>query len=355
MTTHEIVFNLHMHTTYSDGHGSHGQIVEAALKSNLDGVIVTDHNIWVSGPEGYYQNGSRRTMMLIGEELHNRTRIPQKSHLLVFGANRELAQETYKMQHLLDSASESGGLSFLAHPIDHANKAFNENDLSWEDWDVNGYTGIELWNSMTELKSILRSRLHAFFYAFFPNFVATSPFPETLALWDRLLNEGRKVVAIGGSDAHAFPGRMGPFRRTIFPYEYHFGGINTHLLLPRPLSGVFEEDKARIIKSLKRGNAYIGYDLPAPTRGFRFTAQGKQNTGLMGDEIISKDGVTFQICLPQRAECWLIKNGRKIRSWTNRENCTHITSEPGYYRVEVYIKYLGKRRGWIFSNPIYLR
>ncbi|MHB1120566.1 MAG: hypothetical protein ACYC11_10945, partial [Bellilinea sp.] len=33
----------------------------------------------------------------------------------------------------------------------------------------------------------------------------------------------------------------------------------------------------------------------------------------------------------------------------------YITKEPGVYRVESYIRYLGKLRGWIFSNPIYLR
>ena len=34
--------------------------------------------------------------------------------------------------------------------------------------------------------------------------------------------------------------------------------------------------------------------------------------------------------------------------------CSHITTEPGVYRVEVYIPYRGKRRAWIFSNPIYI-
>ena len=34
---------------------------------------------------------------------------------------------------------------------------------------------------------------------------------------------------------------------------------------------------------------------------------------------------------------------------------THIATEPGVYRVEVWRSYLGRKRGWIFSNPIYVR
>jgi hypothetical protein len=38
----------------------------------------------------------------------------------------------------------------------------------------------------------------------------------------------------------------------------------------------------------------------------------------------------------------------------DREVLTHITKEPGIYRAEVYLDYLGRHRGWIFSNPIYV-
>jgi hypothetical protein len=35
--------------------------------------------------------------------------------------------------------------------------------------------------------------------------------------------------------------------------------------------------------------------------------------------------------------------------------CAHTATLPGAYRVEAYIDYLGLKRGWIFSNPIYIR
>ena len=68
---HEIVVNLHMHTVYSDGSGTHKDIARAALKTGLDAVIVTDHNTLVSGPEGYYSEAGRRVLMLLAEEVHH--------------------------------------------------------------------------------------------------------------------------------------------------------------------------------------------------------------------------------------------------------------------------------------------
>ena len=46
---HEAVVNLHMHTRYSDGTGTHRDIAQAAIAAGVDVVIVTDHNILVQG------------------------------------------------------------------------------------------------------------------------------------------------------------------------------------------------------------------------------------------------------------------------------------------------------------------
>ena len=88
----EFIINLHMHTTYSDGSGTHAEIVQAALQAGLDAVITTDHNVLVNGPAGYYQDGDRKVLLLVGEEVHDQTAIPQKNHLLVIGAGREMAE-----------------------------------------------------------------------------------------------------------------------------------------------------------------------------------------------------------------------------------------------------------------------
>jgi len=352
----EAIVNLHMHTRYSDGSGTHRDIAQAALAAGVDAVIVTDHNVLVSGFEGYYKEKNKKVLVLIGEEIHDQARDPQKNHLLVFGASRELATYAENPQRLIDQVRESGGLAFLAHPDDPAAPAFKETDISWEDWSVTNYHGIELWNALSELKTIIPTKLHGAFYAFFPKLVAHQPIPATLAKWDELLATGTKVVAIGGSDAHALDLSMAFIHRVIFPYEFHFRTVNTHVVIPESLSGEVNKDKKAIYENMAAGHCFVGYDLPAPTRGFTFTAQGKEKNVIMGDEISAKNGVTLQAKFPSdNAEARLLKDGIVIKTWNNKPSFTHITAEPGVYRVEAYRKYLGKLRGWIYGNPIYVR
>ena len=351
----EILINLHMHTTYSDGTGTHADIVNAALAAGLDAVITTDHNVLVKGPAGYYQEGDQKVLLLVGEEIHDQAAEPQKNHLLVIGAEKEMAKLAEDTQHLVDSIREVGGLAFIAHPVDPAAPAFNEPDISWEKWEVENYTGIELWNAMSEFKSLMKGWFRAAYYVFNPKLVARGPFPAAIERWDQLLEAGKRVVAVGGSDAHAFKISLGPIQKTVFPYKFHFQAVNTHLIIGEPLNGEMNHDRKLILGALAEGHAFIGYDLPAKTEGFRFTAQGKDQSVWMGDEITLDQGVTLQIHLPQRAECRLIRNGQVIKTWTKREICSYITSEPGTFRVEVYMYYMGKRRAWIISNPIYVR
>jgi hypothetical protein len=290
----------------------------------------------------------------VGEEIHDQTRQPQKNHLLVLGADREFAPLADQPQRLIDAVRQAGGLTFLAHPVDPAAPAVRQEDISWVDWEVRDFTGLELWNGFSEFKGRLKSLLHAVFYVFFPSFIAEGPFPAALKRWDRLLSSGKAVVAIGGSDAHALPIRMGGLRKTVFPFEFHFRCINTHLLLPQPLSGEFAVDRQAIYTALGEGRGFIGYDLPASTRGFRFHALGKSGEAGMGETISAEGGVTFKIRLPFATECVLLKDGEPIKRWYKRERCTFLAVEKGVYRVEVYLRFLGKRRGWIFSNPIRL-
>jgi hypothetical protein len=344
-----------MHTRYSDGHGSHRDIAAAALAAGVDAVIVTDHNVWVNGAEQYVRQGGRRVLVLIGEEVHDASRDPQKNHLLVLGADAEVAHLAHDPQLLIHGVGAAGGLSFLAHPFDTENKTFHETDITWEAWEVGGYTGVELWNGLSEFKSLLRTKLHAAWYGLQPRRVPHAPPPEMLAKWDELHRQGRVVAAVGGSDAHQLPGRMGPFRATIFPYAAHFRSINTHVLTGAPLNGEVEHDKRLILDALRDGHCFIGNDLPAPTDGFRFGGQGPRGDFVQGDTVPLGAGVTLQIRLPLRAACRLLKDGALFREWHEREAIVVNVNQPGVYRVECSIGYLGRRRGWIYSNPVYVR
>jgi hypothetical protein len=358
---HEIVVNLHMHTRYSDGSGTHKDIAHAAMQTGLDAVIVTDHNVLVQGVEGYYRASasdrfkSTRVLLLVGQEVHDQDRDPQKNHLLVFNANRDLSALADDPQTLINGVRDAGGLSFIAHPKDPEAPAFNETDISWEDWTVQNYTGIELWNGLSELKTVVPTKLHGAFYAFFPKFVGHYPIPETVKRWDELLATGRRVVAIGGSDAHAITLHLGPLSRVIYPYEFHFKTVNTHVFVPQPLTGDAPADKKMIYEALANGHCFVAYDLPGDTRGFTFKAKGIGQSAIMGDTLPAKGGVTLQAHTPARAEIHMLKDGKPIGLWHNSQACTFTATEPGVYRVEVYRNYLGKKRGWIYSNPIYVR
>ncbi|MFC1936160.1 CehA/McbA family metallohydrolase [Chloroflexota bacterium] len=352
---HEYALNLHMHTVYSDGRGTHADIVQAALEAGLDAVIVTDHNLLVHGLEGYYEDSGRRVLLLIGEEIHDQTREPQKNHMLVFGAGRELAPLAQNPQNLINGVAEAGGICFLAHPIDPPAEMFGEGSLAWVSWDISGYTGIELWNGLTEFKSHLKNYLYAIWYAYNFKQVAYGPFVDTLSLWDKLLAKGQQVVAIGGSDAHERIGRLGPLRRMLFPYQQHFQAVNTHILAPEPFNGELAHDRALVLNALRQGNCFVGYDLPTPTRGFRFNAHMEAGTAMMGDLVELNRSVTLQVKLPYGTECHLLKDGETILSGRKRQALVYKVDQPGVYRVEAYIRYKGKRRGWIFSNPIYVR
>ncbi len=352
---HEVVFHPHVHTVYSDGHGTHAQVLRAALRAGVDVVQFTDHNVRVEGIEGYYTHGNRRVLALMGEEIHDRTLGPAErgNHLLVFGAQQELASYAPDPQRLLDAARRAGGLTFLAHPHDPVAPVVGEGAFPWRRWDVHGYHGLELWNAMSEFKSHLRSWGHVLFYAFQFHQVAVAPFAETLRLWDTLTRRGQRVVAIGGSDAHAIP-VLGPWKR-LFPYEAHFRAVNTHLLLSQSLRGQVEEDRTAIYAALAAGHAFVANDLLGSARGFRFRAQGGAGQALMGDAIALGSGLTLQIRLPERAEVRLLRDGMTVQTWPQADVLAYPIRQPGVYRVEAYRRAWGRRRGWIFSNPIYVR
>ena len=344
--THEVAGNLHMHTPYSDGEWFHDQIALAASQAGLDFVVVTDHNLWVQGPQGYHRN----VLVLIGEEIHNARRYPQVDHLLAYGAEAELSQCAAHPQELIDAVRAHGGLAFIAHPHDYALKFMHEPGIPWVDWDVDGYTGLEIWNYMSEFKTRLPNRLMAFLYAYQPQRAIRGPFKETLKLWDDLLAAGRRVIGMGGADAHANPYVLGPIKRVIFPYEYLFRCVNTHLLLDEALTGDVEYDKYLIYSALASGRSWVGYDLLGSTKGFSFTGRSHAEHAGLGAEMRRAGAVNFEVYVPLPATIQVVRAGHGVVARTHGARMKFTSVEAGAYRVEAY----RGGKGWIFSNPIYV-
>jgi hypothetical protein len=187
-----------------------------------------------------------------------------------------------------------------------------------------------------------------------PELYLDGPDPRTLALWDDYLTQGLRVAAIGNSDAHGTPMHLGPIHREIYPYEFLFRAVNTHVLLPEPLNGAVEDDRRSLAQAVGRGNSWVGYDMASPTDDFRFTVQG-ETYGIVGDEMKLGLGATLQIRAPARCRIRLVRHGAVMAEVERESNLTYIPTEPGAYRVECLIPFEGRERGWIYSNPIYLR
>lgn len=357
LTLFEIVGNFHLHTDHSDGAGSHRQVAMVAAQAGLDVIICTDHNLWVAEKGGWYTHPEtgRRVLLLMGEEVHDEGRSPRANHYLCLGVDREMREYAARPQALIDAVNQTGGLGFIAHPIERAAPLYEEPEIPWLDWEVSGFTGIELWNYMSEFKGYLSSKPVAVFAAFFPSLFITGPLTETLALWDRLLsNDHRRVVAIGGADAHANVYSLGPLKRAIFPYEYLFRAVNTHLLLDAPLSPDFVSARAQVLDALRAGHVFVAYDQAGSSRGFRFTATGQGESVSMGDEIHLRGPVSLRVTSPLAADLRLLKDGQEVAGARARE-LTYEVKQPGVYRVEAYRRFRFRRRGWVFSNPIYVR
>ena len=338
---------MHMHTPYSDGEGSHDEIAQAAETAGLDFIAVTDHNVWVDDIQGYHHN----VLMLIGEEVHHTRRQPQACHALIYGAEGEMYGYAAQPQKLIDQTRKRGGLMFIAHPFDYPLKFAHEPGLPWVDWDVEGYTGIEIWNYMSEFKRRLPIKLLAVYYVFHPEKAIRGPFPESLKLWDDLLLSGKHVVGFGGADAHATPMAFGPWKRVVLPYEYLFRCVNTHLMIDEPLTGKVDRDKRAIYKALQDGRGWVGYDLIGSTKGFKFSARSGALHATIGDEIKRAGAITLEAHTPLPARIQIVKAGKGVVGRSAGTSLKFTTAEAGIFRIEAY----RSGKGWIFSNPIYVR
>ncbi len=341
--------NLHMHTPLSDGTKGHRELGAIAADAGLDFIVITDHNIYRAGFDGWVGD----TLVLVGEEVHDPERYPQSSHALCFAIQEDVAAFGADPKALMDAVGSQGGFAFLAHPFERDVAEFlPEPNISWRDWDVDGYSGIELWNYMSEFKSVLKNKAHAVLYAYAPDLAVTGPYPETLEKWDELLREGR-VAAFGGSDAHGTVYQIGPLSRAVQPYSYLFRSINTHLLTEEPLTGDLEHDKAVVYEALRTGRGFLGYERPGKIASFSFWARSGNREATMGETLIFRDRVELRISVPQRARLRLLRDGQLVAQ-ARGSHLVSVSHEPGVYRVEAYRRHAGRERGWIFSNPIYV-
>jgi hypothetical protein len=277
--------------------------------------MLTDHNTRAGAvDEGWH--GS--VLLVVGEEV-----TPERAdHTLVFD-----------------------GLSFAAHPFSRGSQRFPRFGPGMPHTGLASpsLTGIELWSFVTDTAERVRSVREGLLFAAAPLRVLDHPPALNLLEWDRMCRS-RRVVAIGGLDAHQIGIRLGghvPLR--LMGYARSFRQLRTHVLCTSLPSGSLEDDRALVYEALGAGRCYIAIDALAPARGFSFWAS---DGTVMGGEA-AFDGQTLFASVPRPASLRLIRDGAALTSWK--------ADRPGVYRVEARLRYRGRDLTWIVSNPIYLR
>lgn len=164
--------DLHLHTVHSDGERHPRELVSAAHASGLDFIVSTDHNtnaanrVWPACRTG--------TLLVIpGEEVTTR-----HGHWLAVGlpprawVDWRYAPRDGVFPRFAAEVREAGGLVVAAHP------AVPLPGSAWE-FGFADVDTLEVWNGRWNVDDEL-----------------------SLRIWQRLLRQGRRIVAVGGSDSH---------------------------------------------------------------------------------------------------------------------------------------------------------
>lgn len=343
---HEYIGAIHIHSVFSDGTGEVPDIAKFADEVGLDFIMLTDHNTLRALTEGY-EKWYGNTLLLVGCEINDKE---NKNHYLAFGIDEAFSTRTPAKKYVA-KVKELGGIGFIAHP--HEKRTHKEHPAyPWVDWEIEDFTGIEIWNHMSEWVENLteenkyRSFLH-------PLRTITAPPKETLKVWDEL-NFKRRVVGIGGVDAHAHKYNLVGFLEVeIFPYKVLFKSIRTHVLLDKEIKkGKSQKDietaKWQIYNALREGRCFVANDYVAESKGFRFYAEQKGKIFNMGESISDSKNILLHVLLPgAESEIRLIRNGHLVELVKGLSAEFEI-NKKGAYRVEIY----KDGRAWIFSNHI---
>ncbi len=343
----EYVGAIHIHSTYSDGSGTVDEIIKAAQEVGLDYIVLTDHNTMRArkeGKEGWHD----KTFLLVGAELNDKRNL---NHYLALGIDKTFSTRISAKEYVA-KVKEKGGIGFIAHPHEERSSMKEHPPYPWNEWDTEDFTGIEIWNHMSEWMEGLSDN-NKYNYFIHPLKSIVAPPTKTLKLWDEL-NKKRKVIGIGGIDAHAHKlNLLGFFEVEVFPYKVLFKSIRTHLLCDTKLNisnrGVeFVEDKKQILETIKSGRTFFSNYYHGDAKGFRFFAQDSNAIYQMGDYVEYSDNIRLRVILPNMSgTIKLIADGGVIDEVENIDAEFRIRKR-GAYRVEIYLD----NKAWIYSNHI---
>lgn len=330
----EIEGVYHIHTKFSDGRSHPDKIAKLASLASLDFIILTDHGN--PNTESFSSQGWKEgVLVLAGSELS-----VSRGHLVALDFKLPSRPFSQTAEYAVHEIHSSGGFSIIAHPY---------SKVQWSWGEFVDYSGIEIINGDTMAKKNI-----IFSLPYIPGLLVKPDYtllkmldsPErNLRKWDAL-SELHLIYGYFAADAHLL-------------YRPLFRLLKLHLLLERPLSADFEAAKSQVYNALRKGRFYNAIDAAAHANGFMFWGEKRGEKIQMGHSAFIDSPVTLHIHapFPYAKEVHLIHNGEHIFHSPDEE-ISYAATEPGTYRVEVYLRErtpLGKKIPWIVSNPIFLR
>jgi hypothetical protein len=348
---HDYAGGVHFHSAYSyDARVPLPRILKDASRAGLDFAILTDHfrlDARTEGFEGYHND----LLLIVGEEIS-----PRYNHYLALNIQKPVVvwkTETHA-QRLIDEVNAQGGFGFIAHP-DHAGAPLvGSRAYPWIAWNVSGYAGLSIWDLMSDWGSSLTSPWKTLLACLRPAHALKGPPAATLARWDEL-TQRTHCVAIGEIDNHGHRRSLFGFTREIFPFEFAFRTIRTHVLLEKPLTKRADEDTRAILEALKLGQSYVSFDLWNDPAGFTFSIYDAQKRAWPGGEFLRQGQAILEAKLPSRGKVRLLRDGRLIKEEHRRAALQWDVDVPGVYRIEAQQHVSGRWRPWIYSNPIWVK
>lgn len=344
---HDLACVVHLHSTYSDGTASLPELIAAAREAGVDAVLLTDHDTLAARDEGW-EGWHDDVLLLVGVEVS-----PRGGHYLAFDVEHPPPKADGEAS-IPTAVTEAGGFGFAAHPFSQGSRMSKRlfPPHRWPPAERARLAGIELWSLATDAAEAWRHPLEMVRYLRDPERHLDGPPRHHLEIWDRLCR-ARRVVAIGGLDAHQRGLRVRGRLYTPMRNERYFRLLRTYALCEGPPRRDADADRAAVYGALREGRCYLGVDAIAPARGFRFWAEDDAEAIPMGAERRAGKW-TLRATTPEAAELVLLCDGVPVAR-ARRRDLEHAADGPGVYRLEAHREFRGRVRPWIYSNPIYLR
>ncbi len=373
--------NLHVHSAYShDSRGKIEQIVAAAKAAGTQVLMFTEHpaphyDIFEDGHQGMRDG----VLLVPGAEMNGFLVFPKQSP-------RDFAAA--EKQEFSDIVCGRGGLTFISHLEERM------------DWEINGVTGCEIYNTHADFKnekrllSSLKNPLWLLqakkMFDKYPQeaLSALLDYPsDYLQRYDQLcqihphtgisandahqnvglivrLIEGDKVSIEDALDEklleldkavfaaiQAIPdgASVGSelFRMQLDPYENSLKHVGTHLLMK-------ELSSEAVWECLSAGRAFVAFDWMADSNGFDLALVENGSRFEMGSQVKWQQGMKLQAVSPHAVHWKVFRNG-EVDYDAQGPRLSWDVSRAGIYRVEAWLDLAGKEQIWILANPIYVR